>query len=100
MVLPGIVLSADRCCADSLQMQNLPVRQHRILFCGNGATKCRTVLQGDNALFSDIRCSARHLTYPAYRRWQERQFEDVAYFEPFYLKAYIAGKPHVKGLEM
>ncbi|MBQ6668235.1 MAG: tRNA (adenosine(37)-N6)-threonylcarbamoyltransferase complex dimerization subunit type 1 TsaB [Bacteroidales bacterium] len=76
------------------------LRQHRILFCGNGAAKCRPILQGANSLFSSSGASARNLISPAYRRWQERQFEDVAYFEPFYLKSYIAGKPHVKGLEM
>ena len=29
---------------------------------------------------------------------REHNFVDVAYFEPFYLKDFIAGKPHVKGL--
>ena len=29
---------------------------------------------------------------------REQDFVDVAYFEPFYLKDFIAGKPHVKGL--
>ena len=28
----------------------------------------------------------------------DKDFVDVAYFEPFYLKDFIAGKPHVKGL--
>ena len=34
----------------------------------------------------------------AERALQQQQFVDVAYFEPFYLKDFIAGKPHVKGL--
>ena len=76
------------------------LQQQRILFCGNGAPKCEPLLQHPNALFRDIRCSARQLIPSAFRRWQQRQFEDVAYFEPFYLKAFLAGKPHVKGLEM
>ena len=76
------------------------LQQQRILFCGNGAAKCEPVIRHGNALFHDIRCSARNLIPSAFRRWQQRQFEDVAYFEPFYLKAFIAGKPHVKGLEM
>jgi tRNA threonylcarbamoyladenosine biosynthesis protein TsaB len=29
---------------------------------------------------------------------REQDFVDVAYFEPFYLKDFVAGKPHVKGL--
>ncbi len=34
----------------------------------------------------------------AEKAFQQKQFEDVAYFEPFYLKAFVAGKPKVKGL--
>jgi tRNA threonylcarbamoyladenosine biosynthesis protein TsaB len=73
--------------------------RYRILFCGNGAPKCTSVLQGTNTLFGHFRASARYLTIPAYLRWQQQQFEDTACFEPDYLKAYIAGKPHVKGLD-
>jgi tRNA A37 threonylcarbamoyladenosine modification protein TsaB len=32
-------------------------------------------------------------------KWQKQEFEDVAYFEPFYLKEYVAAKPVVKGLK-
>jgi tRNA threonylcarbamoyladenosine biosynthesis protein TsaB len=31
-------------------------------------------------------------------KFQKKDFEDVAYFEPFYLKDFIAGPPKVKGL--
>ena len=74
-------------------------KKYRIVFCGNGAAKCSEALQGENSLFSGTLSSARHLVQSAFRRWQLKQFENVAYYEPFYLKAFIAGKPHVKGLE-
>jgi tRNA threonylcarbamoyladenosine biosynthesis protein TsaB len=35
----------------------------------------------------------------ALRKMKAKQFEDIAYFEPFYLKDFIAGKPRVKGLK-
>jgi tRNA threonylcarbamoyladenosine biosynthesis protein TsaB len=34
----------------------------------------------------------------ASRKFEHKQFENLAYFEPFYLKDFVAGKPQVKGL--
>lgn len=72
-----------------------------ILFAGNGAAKCKETLSGSpNALFLDhFRPSARFLTGLAEERFRKTQFEDLAYFEPFYLKDFIAGIPKVKGLK-
>ena len=72
----------------------------RMVFCGNGAPKCKELLSHPNCLFSGTLSSARYLIPSAFRRYQQQQFEDVAYFEPFYLKEFVAGKPHVKGLDM
>jgi tRNA threonylcarbamoyladenosine biosynthesis protein TsaB len=38
------------------------------------------------------------MTGPVNRLFESGIFEDTAYFEPFYLKDFIAGKPRVKGL--
>lgn len=67
---------------------------HKILFFGDGAEKCRTALSHNtNALFrDDFVNSARHLTAGALAKFNAQNFEDVAYFEPFYLKDFIAGK--------
>ena len=35
----------------------------------------------------------------AHKAFLAKDFVDVAYFEPFYLKDFVAGKPHVKGME-
>lgn len=70
-----------------------------MVFCGNGAPKCRELLKHPNCLFSGSHSSARYLIPAAFLRYRQRQFEDVAYFEPFYLKEFVAGKPHVKGLD-
>ena len=70
-----------------------------VVFCGNGMPKCRELLSASpNARFVDAPVSARYLVPAALKKWQEQAFEDVAYFEPFYLKEYVAAKPVVKGL--
>ena len=70
-----------------------------VVFCGNGMPKCRELLSASpNARFVDAPVSARYLLPAALKKWQEQDFEDVAYFEPFYLKEYVAAKPVVKGL--
>ena len=71
----------------------------KVLFCGNGMPKCRELLSASpNAHFVDAPVSAKNLLLPALKKWQSQDFEDVAYFEPFYLKEYVAAKPVVKGL--
>ena len=73
--------------------------QQKVLFCGNGMPKCRELLSAfPNALFIDTPISAQNLLPAALKKWQAHDFEDVAYFEPFYLKEYVAAKPVVKGL--
>lgn len=76
------------------------LRRKTVVFCGDGCGKCRPVLQAaPQALFyEDIRPSARYMPVLASRAYELGKFEDVAYFEPFYLKDFVAGKPHVKGL--
>lgn len=70
-----------------------------IFFCGNGMPKCKDILsKSANARFINEQISAKNLLKPALKKWKEKDFEDIAYFEPFYLKEYIAGKPIVKGL--
>lgn len=66
----------------------------KIIFFGDGASKCREVITRENILFGDdFRISASFMQIPAYRAFDARQFEDVAYFEPFYLKDFITTIP-------
>ena len=70
------------------------LNERRVLFFGDGAEKCYNVLK-DNpyALYlPDFQNSATHLTQKALTKFNNREFEDVAYFEPYYLKDFIAGK--------
>jgi len=69
-----------------------------IYFCGNGMQKCKPVLQHKNARFVDTQITASNMLIPALVKYNNKQFEDVAYFEPFYHKEYLAKKSSVKGL--
>ena len=65
--------------------------KHVIYFCGNGAEKCKTMITHANARFlSDIHPLASHMIHLAEQAYEAHKFEDVAYFEPFYLKEFQA----------
>ncbi|MCR4612604.1 MAG: tRNA (adenosine(37)-N6)-threonylcarbamoyltransferase complex dimerization subunit type 1 TsaB [Bacteroidaceae bacterium] len=64
---------------------------HPIWFFGGGAEKCKDVIQHPNAHFIDgIRPLAKYMAPLAERRHANADFVDVAYFEPFYLKEFVA----------
>lgn len=66
---------------------------------GDGADKCKEVLNGNSIQYLDgFNASAAFMMHAAMVAFNKQQFENVAYFEPFYLKDFIAGKPRVKGL--
>ncbi|MCL6267327.1 tRNA (adenosine(37)-N6)-threonylcarbamoyltransferase complex dimerization subunit type 1 TsaB [Flagellimonas myxillae] len=57
---------------------------------GSGAEKCQDVLKGDNFQFNtQIVPSAREMATIAFNKFQNKDFEDVAYFEPYYLKDFV-----------
>jgi len=59
----------------------------KVLFIGDGAKKAQEILDLPNAEFkSDIYPSAKGLVKKSVEKFNQKEFEDVAYFEPFYLK--------------
>ena len=65
-----------------------------VYFFGNGAEKCKAVLTHPNAHFIEgIHPLAKNMMPLAERRLAQGKVEDVAYFEPFYLKEFVATKP-------
>lgn len=75
------------------------LNQYTTVFCGNGAPKCKEILSKyPNATIIYEPISAKNMISIANRKFLKKEFEDVAYFEPFYLKDYVAAKPNVKGL--
>jgi len=76
------------------------LENNKVVFFGDGSDKCKEVITHPNAIFiNDIYPSASNMAEIAFAKYNKKQFEDVAYFEPFYLKEFIAGKPKVKGLK-
>jgi tRNA threonylcarbamoyladenosine biosynthesis protein TsaB len=66
----------------------------KIVFFGDGAMKCKEVINRANALFvTDYSISASHMLKPVLKSYEDQLFEDVAYFEPLYLKDFIVSKP-------
>ena len=71
-----------------------------LVFAGDGALKCKPLLEHrPNAIFlNNFNASAKYMAVLAEEKFTKNKFEDLAYFEPFYLKDFVAGKPKVKGL--
>ncbi len=74
-------------------------KDKKIVVVGNGASKCKEVLCKDIYVYDDsIRLNAKYMSLIAQEKYNNADFEDVAYFEPYYLKDFIAKKSEVKGL--
>ena len=67
-----------------------------VLFIGDGAGKCRETLAHPDARFAQCCPKASAMLRPAFAAWDSGRFEDTAYFEPFYLKDFIATVPRNK----
>ena len=66
------------------------LEQGPCLFIGDGAGKCADVIKHPNAHFCQCWPKASAMLSPATQAYNEKRFEDVAYFEPFYLKEFVA----------
>ncbi len=62
-----------------------------VIFAGEGAHKFMNVINNPNAHFSLIDADARGMVKSALKKYYKGDFVDVAYFEPFYLKDFVAG---------
>lgn len=59
----------------------------RLVFVGNGAMKCANVLPSDSSIFLDIECSSKFLIPFSIAKFKIKNFVDIAYHTPEYLKA-------------
>ena len=66
------------------------LRQGPCLFIGDGAGKCADIIKHPDAHFIQCQPKASSMLAPAMKAYKEKRFEDVAYFEPFYLKEFVA----------
>lgn len=66
------------------------LEQGPCLFIGDGAGKCSDVIKHPNAHFCQCHPKASAMLQPAVQALKDKRFGDVAYFEPFYLKEFVA----------
>jgi tRNA threonylcarbamoyladenosine biosynthesis protein TsaB len=87
------VLPVDARIIDEHSFNEL-LANYPVIFFGNGAAKCKPLLAHQpNALFvDDVYPSARYTGILAYQRFIKNTFENIAYFEPFYLKEFFYKK--------
>ena len=83
-VKPLSEVSAEVITAESFAQQRAA---RQVVIFGNGAAKCRELMT--DATFINITPSARGLARLAQERFDAGQTEDIAYFEPFYLKDFV-----------
>ena len=76
------------------------LQNHRLWLFGDGAPKLKEQFEKipQIQIVDDFAPSAAYMAALANQALKAGDFVDVAYFEPYYLKDFIAGKPHVKGL--
>lgn len=75
------------------------LNSHKVLFFGDGANKCKDSLMHKNASFVDsIYPQAKYMNELAIKAFNDKKIEDIAYFEPFYLKEFVATTPKNKVL--
>lgn len=73
------------------------LKDQSIIFIGDGAAKCAEALRHEHARFSELNFnSASNMSRLAMEAFEAAKFEDVAYFEPFYLKDFVLTTPKKK----
>lgn len=76
-------------------------KNQKLIFVGDGSSKTKELFADKHQIeiHDEILCSAQGMIQIAEEKFHNADFEDIAYFEPFYLKEFIAGIPKVKGLK-
>ena len=65
----------------------------KILFCGNGVQKLQSIISNSNAFFSTTIADASHLAHLSFDCFTKKEFADLAYAEPLYIKEFYSTKP-------
>jgi len=70
------------------------LKEYKMLFFGDGMPKCKNLLSGNNNSYflNNVLPSAAHMTDLSHISFDVNEFEDLAYFEPLYLKDFVATK--------
>jgi tRNA threonylcarbamoyladenosine biosynthesis protein TsaB len=62
----------------------------KVLFCGNGVKKLKSLISNSNALFSNIIADASHLAQLSINNYNNKEFTELAYAEPLYIKEFYS----------
>jgi tRNA threonylcarbamoyladenosine biosynthesis protein TsaB len=62
----------------------------KVLFCGNGVKKLQPLISNSNALFSNTMAGASHLARLSFNCYNNKEFADLAYAEPLYIKEFYS----------
>jgi len=65
------------------------LEQGKVVFVGNKTEKTQEIIQHENAVFIDSLPSAKEMSMLGYLKYKKNHIEDVAYFEPYYLKDFL-----------
>ena len=67
------------------------LQNQKVYFLGDGAKKCKKIILHENAVFiENVFPSAKEMATISFNKFKNETTEDVAYFEPFYLKNFVA----------
>jgi len=70
------------------------LKEKKVYFLGDGASKCKEIITHKNAIFIEDKFpSANEMASLSFSKFKKNEIEDVAYFEPFYLKDFLISKP-------
>jgi len=73
------------------------LKTNKLVFFGSGMPKFKEIINNNNAIFdTEILPSAKNIITLSYEKYKNSEFENLAYFEPYYLKDFIAIKPKNK----
>lgn len=85
----SVVLPVTAKIIDELSYQEELAAQ-QVTFIGDGAAKCKEAIVSSNAAFSNVNFnSAASMSKLAFEAFEQQNFEDLAYFEPYYLKDFV-----------
>jgi len=97
MEVYSAVFSSDNSQVREIQAQVLDensftsyLNENTVYFIGDGVVKTKEIITHKKAFFIDDKLpSANEMAQLSYEKFQQKNFEDVAYFEPFYLKDFV-----------
>lgn len=87
IIMPAQPLILNEHCFEELLVKG------KMLFCGNGAMKCKNIINANiNSFFEIGEYNGVHLAQSLFNCFKNNHFGDVAYAEPMYLKDFYTGK--------